>query len=185
MPGRGGRRRRHRATRAGAITVRPRRRAGAGVLMIVNGPIAAIARLQLGRQPLRPGLACQRHRRAAPCAWSCATLIGTLPGSLDRGTLGHPGASYGYVIAENEAESPWTPLHVERGFRPGAERGDRHGGRWRPPVLQPAPNTAAGVLTTVLRRHEDTRHDAASPTTAVVLARRAHAHDRRRRLVQG
>jgi hypothetical protein len=44
-------------------------------------------------------------------------VCGSLPGLLDRGTLGHPG-KLSYVIAENEGESPWTPLHVERGFRP-------------------------------------------------------------------
>ncbi len=44
-------------------------------------------------------------------------VIGTIPGRLDRGTVGHPG-KYTYVIAENEAESPWTPLHAERGCRP-------------------------------------------------------------------
>src|SRR5437762_1166256 len=44
-------------------------------------------------------------------------VCGSMPGLLDRGTVGHPG-KLSYVIAENEAESPWTPLHVERGFRP-------------------------------------------------------------------
>jgi hypothetical protein len=45
-------------------------------------------------------------------------VCGSRPGTLDRGTLGHPGR-LSYVIAENEADSPWTPLHVERGFSPG------------------------------------------------------------------
>jgi hypothetical protein len=31
--------------------------------------------------------------------------------------LGHPG-EYAYCLAENEARSPWEPLHVERGFSP-------------------------------------------------------------------
>src|SRR5258708_6766285 len=45
-------------------------------------------------------------------------VIGTMRGRLDRGTFGRPGG-YTYVMAENEAESPWTPLHVERiGCRP-------------------------------------------------------------------
>ena len=42
--------------------------------------------------------------------------IGTLPGTLDQSSLGHPG-KYTYCIAENEAESPWPPLHVDRGFK--------------------------------------------------------------------
>ena len=43
-------------------------------------------------------------------------VIGTLPGELDRSSLGH-GGKYTYCIAENEAESPWPPLHATRGFR--------------------------------------------------------------------
>jgi hypothetical protein len=34
---------------------------------------------------------------------------------MDASTLGHPG-KYTYCFAENEAASPWEPLHVERGL---------------------------------------------------------------------
>jgi hypothetical protein len=44
---------------------------------------------------------------------------GALPGEMDRATQGQPG-KYTFCCAENEAESPWEPLHVERGFRPEA-----------------------------------------------------------------
>src|SRR5207247_4700268 len=37
------------------------------------------------------------------------------PGVMDKSTLGHPG-KYAYCIAENEVDSPWAPLHVERGL---------------------------------------------------------------------
>jgi hypothetical protein len=40
---------------------------------------------------------------------------GTLPGEMDRATQGQPG-KYSFCFAENEADSPWEPLHVERGF---------------------------------------------------------------------
>ena len=40
---------------------------------------------------------------------------GAIPGLFDRSCLGHPG-KYTYCIAENAAESPWLPLHAERGF---------------------------------------------------------------------
>ncbi len=40
-----------------------------------------------------------------------------MPGVLDNATFGHPG-KYTYCIAENEAASPWEPLHVERGMQP-------------------------------------------------------------------
>src|SRR5258705_519683 len=44
---------------------------------------------------------------------------GALPGELDRATLGHPG-KYTYCIGEDEENSPWLPLHVERGFEKDA-----------------------------------------------------------------
>jgi hypothetical protein len=41
-----------------------------------------------------------------------------MPGRLDRATQGQMG-KVGFCIAEDEEASPWEPLHVERGFRPG------------------------------------------------------------------
>jgi hypothetical protein len=46
-------------------------------------------------------------------------VCGARPGVEDRSTLGHPG-KYSYCIAENEAASPWEPLHVARGCPPGS-----------------------------------------------------------------
>ena len=52
---------------------------------------------------------------------STSTVRGTgptppsAPGVLDHASQGHPG-KYSFCIAENEEESPWEPLHVERGF---------------------------------------------------------------------
>ncbi|MBS0321066.1 MAG: hypothetical protein JSR18_11035 [Proteobacteria bacterium] len=40
---------------------------------------------------------------------------GALPGDLDRATHGQPGR-YTFCCAEHEAGSPWSPLHVDRGF---------------------------------------------------------------------
>jgi hypothetical protein len=89
---------------------------GAGVLMIVNGPIARELDINSGDNLFGPGwranLTIGRAVRLV-----MRNVIGSLPGLLDRGTLGHPG-KLSYLIGENEAESPWTPLHVERGFRP-------------------------------------------------------------------
>jgi hypothetical protein len=44
-------------------------------------------------------------------------LGGARPAGIDKATFGHPG-KYTYCIAENEAESPWPPFHVEQGFQP-------------------------------------------------------------------
>src|SRR5882672_7005477 len=89
---------------------------GAGVLMIINGPITRELDINAGDNLFGPGwrsnLTIGRALRLV-----MRNVCGSLPGMLDRGTLGHPG-KLSFVIAENEADSPWTPLHVERGFRP-------------------------------------------------------------------
>lgn len=89
---------------------------GAGVLMIVNGPIARRLDFNCGDNLFGPGWRSNATVGRA-VRLVMRNVIGTIPGRLDRGTVGHPG-KYTYVIAENEAESPWTPLHAERGCRP-------------------------------------------------------------------
>jgi hypothetical protein len=43
---------------------------------------------------------------------------GAHPGDMDRATHGQPG-KFSLCCGENEAESPWEPVHVERGFERG------------------------------------------------------------------
>ncbi len=84
------------------------------VWIIVNGPIAGELEVNATFNCLGEG------------AWANATLGralrlvlrnigGALPGEMDRATHGQPG-KYTFCCAENEAGSPWEPLHVERGF---------------------------------------------------------------------
>ena len=96
-------------------------------------------------------------------------VCGSRPGTLDRGTLGHPG-KLSYVIAENEAESPWPPLHVERGFRPDqsavtvvAAAGPRQ-------FYNQLSNTAEGVLTTLADDMRISGNLMGQPHFVVVLA---------------
>jgi hypothetical protein len=44
-------------------------------------------------------------------------LGGARPAEIDMSTLGNPG-KFSYCIAENEEQSPWPPLHADRGFSP-------------------------------------------------------------------
>ena len=89
---------------------------GAAPLVIVNGPIRRALDMNSGDNLFGPGWRSNATIGRA-IRLVMRNVIGTLPGKLDRGTVGHPG-KYSYVIAENEEESPWTPLHVERGCRP-------------------------------------------------------------------
>jgi hypothetical protein len=45
-------------------------------------------------------------------------VLGGVPGQLDRSTLGHPG-KFTFCVAEDEEDSPWPPLSVERGVAAG------------------------------------------------------------------
>ena len=92
-----------------AVTTQP-----AGQLVIVSGPIREAIGVHSGMGVLGPGF------RANLTIGRALRLVVTLtgggaPGRLDRSTLGHPG-KLGFCIAEDEAGSPWEPLHVERGF---------------------------------------------------------------------
>src|SRR3972149_3438479 len=82
--------------------------------MLVNGPIAHELDINCGDNLFGPGWRANATIGRA-IRLVMRNVIGTLPGKLDRATIGHPG-KYTYVIAENEAESPWPPVHVERGF---------------------------------------------------------------------
>ena len=88
---------------------------GSAVFMIVNGPIARELDMNCGDNLFGPGWRANATIGRA-VRLVMRNTIGTLPGVLDRSSLGHPG-KYTFCIAENEAESPWPPLHVDRGFR--------------------------------------------------------------------
>jgi hypothetical protein len=87
---------------------------GMGILTIVNGPIASQIGLNAGENLFGPG-----WRANATIGRALRLLLrnvcGSVPGVLDRSCFGHPG-KFTYCIAEDEAHSPWTPLHVERGI---------------------------------------------------------------------
>ncbi len=87
---------------------------GAATLLVVNGPIRHAIGLNAGSNVFGPGW---RANATLGRAIRLVTLncLGALPGVLDRSTQGHPG-KYTFCIAEHEEESPWEPLHVERGF---------------------------------------------------------------------
>jgi len=96
-------------------------------------------------------------------------VCGSLPGLLDRGTLGHPG-KLSYVIAENETESPWTPLHVERGFQPSQSTVTVMAAESPHQFYNQLSNTAEGVLTTLADAMKLSGGAGRQPHYAIVLA---------------
>jgi hypothetical protein len=84
-------------------------------LLILNGPIVQALHVNSGHNVFGPGWRANATiGRAVQLA--LVNIGGAQPGVLDKATFGHPG-KYTYCIAENEAASPWEPLHVERGFQ--------------------------------------------------------------------
>jgi hypothetical protein len=138
------------------------------VLLIVNGPVARELDVNAGDNLFGPGW------RANMTIGRAVRLVmrnvcGSRPGTLDRGTLGHPG-KLSYVIAENEAESPWPPLHVERGFRADqsavtviAAAGPRQ-------FYNQLSNTAEGILTTLADDMRSSGNLTGQPNFVVILA---------------
>ena len=88
---------------------------GSAVFMLVNGPIARELDINSGDNLFGPGWRANATIGRA-VRLVMRNVIGTLPGELDRSSLGHAG-KYTFCIAENEIDSPWPPLHTTRGFR--------------------------------------------------------------------
>ncbi len=85
-----------------------------GPLIVVNGPIARKIGLNSKGSCFGPGV------KANATIGRALRLIllnigGGIPVVADKATHGSP-AKYTYCVAENEEDSPWEPLHVERGF---------------------------------------------------------------------
>ena len=83
-------------------------------LVIVNGPARGRLGFNSAGNVFGPGF------RANATVGRAIRLIvmnafGIRPHEFDQATQGTP-AKYSFCIAENEEDSPWEPLHVERGF---------------------------------------------------------------------
>ena len=89
---------------------------GAGILVIVNGPVSEELGINGRNNLFGPG-----NRPNATIGRSIRLILmnacAAVPGLFDRSVIGHPG-KYSYCIAEAEGETHWNPLHVERGFAP-------------------------------------------------------------------
>jgi hypothetical protein len=90
---------------------------GSAPFVVVNGPVRRAIAMNSTHNVLGNG-----SRANATIGRAVRLLIinalGGIPGQLDRSTLGHPG-KFTFCIAEDEEDSPWLPLAVERGMEPG------------------------------------------------------------------
>lgn len=86
----------------------------AAPIYIINGPI--VDRIGLNGKNNALGAS---HRANATLGRAMTLILQNvgqaIPGETDMATLGQP-AKFSCCFAENVDESPWAPLHVERGF---------------------------------------------------------------------
>jgi hypothetical protein len=83
--------------------------------LVINGPIRNDIHINCSSGALSPGdIANAAIGRAVYLI--AKNIGGARKGVEDMGVLGNP-AKYSLVLGEDEEESPWEPLHVERGFR--------------------------------------------------------------------
>jgi hypothetical protein len=136
--------------------------------MIVNGPLATRLGFNSGDNLFGPGWRANATVGRA-VRLVMRNVIGTLPGKLDRATLGHPG-KYTYVIAENEADSPWPPLHVERGFRPDESTVTVLAAEAPRQFYNQLSSTPEGILATLCDDMQHHNGTGAQPEYVVVLA---------------
>jgi hypothetical protein len=141
---------------------------GSAVFMLVNGPIARELDINCGDNLFGPGWRANATIGRA-VRLVMRNVIGTIPGKLDRSTLGHAG-KYTYCVAENEAESPWPAVHVERGFRPEQDAVTVFAALAPHQVSNQLSNTAEGVLTTVADNMRISGSVTGQPQYAVVIA---------------
>ena len=86
-----------------------------GVLpyLLVNGPIIKELGLEYGGQLISKG---PNPALGRSLGLIVKNIAGYKPGENYMGTFGYPLC---FALAENEAENPWQPYHVEHGFDPG------------------------------------------------------------------
>jgi hypothetical protein len=116
-------------------------------LIVVNGPIVQAIGLNAGYnafgQGVRANLTIGRAVRLV-----LMNVGGGLPGTGDRSTQGSP-AKIAYCVAENEAENPWEPLHVEAGLPADVSTVTVFGCEGPHNIQDHYSNTGLGVLLTI------------------------------------
>lgn len=84
-------------------------------VMVVNGPVTKQIGMNSGINALGQG-----NRANATIGRALQLVIrnvgGGVPGGIDRATMGNPG-KYSYCFAEDESDSNWTSLAMDRGYK--------------------------------------------------------------------
>ncbi len=90
---------------------------GCAILVVLNGPI----RRELGASGTFKALGNSDRATAVigrAVRLALVNILDVRPGGIDRSTLGHPG-KFSCCVAEDEEDTTWPPLSVQRGLPPG------------------------------------------------------------------
>jgi hypothetical protein len=120
----------------------------ASPVLIVNGPIAREIGVNARGNLFGPGFRANATIGRA-IRLIMTTIGGGVPQQADKSTLGNP-AKYTCCFAENEADSPWAPLQVERGFPASASTVTVFGGAAPANIIEKS-KTAEEMLATIAR----------------------------------
>ena len=86
-------------------------------MILVNGPIAQKAGLNVGTTAMGPGVVNSANTAIGRALRLCLINIGYCKaGAGDPNFIGLP-TKFGMCLAENEEVSPWQPYHVDKGFK--------------------------------------------------------------------
>ena len=123
---------------------------GAGILLVVNGPIAEQLGINSAESVFGPG-----NRANATIGRAVRLIVSnvlrTRAGDLDKATLGHPG-KYSWCITEKVSRLPWEPLNVARGFAADESTVTTFAGLSGIQVGEHEANTPEGVLDAFVSR---------------------------------
>jgi hypothetical protein len=120
----------------------------ASPVLVVNGPIAREIGVNARGNLFGPGFQANATIGRA-IRLIMTTIGGGVPQQADKSTLGNP-AKYTCCFAENEADSPWEPLHVERGFAAATSTVTAFGGAAPANIIEKS-KTAREMLETIAR----------------------------------
>ena len=116
-------------------------------LVIVNGPVALELGINSGHNAFGPGTRSNATIGRA-IRLALINIGGAIPTLGDMSTFGAP-SKFSYLVAENEAASPWEPLHVERGLPKEASAVTVIGAECPHNVNDHESISGVGILTTI------------------------------------
>jgi hypothetical protein len=104
------------ALAASGVSARASTSSSASAMVVVNGPIAAEIGMNCGTGALGPYNHANATIGRAYGLLSQNLQGGSVPGESFMGSLGNGYTYNSLTFAENEARSPWEPLHVQKGY---------------------------------------------------------------------